>query len=108
MKRNTLESDKKDKTIRNVKVPCIECGDLLNFSVEGETVVEGEGVIAINFPGAVCQDCIGSLLDRVSDPPGLVCINELSPILAEEIIMSFNFLLPPPQAVDFFRSMLPE
>jgi len=63
-----------------MKIPCIDCGKLLNFSIENEVVVEGDGMIACNIPGAVCQDCVGSLLDRVSDPPGLVCIKNLSPI----------------------------
>jgi hypothetical protein len=108
MKKNTLKSDRIDKIIRNVKVPCIGCGDLMMFRIENETVLEGEGRIVFNIPGAVCQDCIDSVLDKVADPPGLVCINELSPILAGDIIMSFDFLLPPSQAVDFFRSMFPD
>ena len=65
-------------------------------------------MIAVNFPGAVCHDCIDSVLDKVEDPPGLVCIKELSPILAREIILNFTFMLPPSQAVKFFVSLFPE
>ncbi len=108
MKSKKVKSGKIDKNTRIVKIPCIECGRLLKFRIENETVVESEGVIAVNFPGAVCQDCIDSVLDKVADPPGLVCIKILSQILAGEIIMSFDFLLPPSQAVDFFLSMFPE
>ena len=71
-------------------------------------MLEGDGVIAVNFPGAVCQDCIDSVLDKVEDPPGLVCIKNLSPILAQELILNFTFLLPSSQAVKFFASLFPE
>jgi hypothetical protein len=33
-----------------------------------------DSVILINFPGAVCQDCIDSVLNRVPDPPGLMVV----------------------------------
>jgi hypothetical protein len=91
-----------------VKIPCVECGKLLKFSIEDEIVVEGEGRIVCNFPGAVCPDCIDFVLNRVADPPGLVCIKELSPILARELILNFKFLLHPSQAVKFFVSLFPE
>jgi hypothetical protein len=108
MKRNTSKSDKIGKNIRNVKIPCIECGDLLKFRIENDIIVDGDGVIAANIPGAVCPDCIDSVLDNVADPPGLCCIKNLSPILAREIILDFTFMLPPSQAVKFFASLFPE
>jgi hypothetical protein len=80
---------------------------LLKFHIENEIVVEGEGVIAANIPGVICPDCVPSVLDRVADPPGLVCIKNLSPVLAKEIIESLDFLLPREMAVDFFRSLFP-
>jgi hypothetical protein len=51
-----LKDDKINKNIRNVKIPCVECGCMLNFRVEDEIVVGGEGRIACNIPGAVCPD----------------------------------------------------
>jgi hypothetical protein len=108
MKKNTLKCDKIDKTIRNVKIPCIECGNLLKFRIENEIVLEGNGVMVANFPGAVCQDCIESVLDKVADPPGLVCIKNLSPILAKELLLSFTFLLPLADAIKFFSTLFPE
>jgi hypothetical protein len=65
-------------------------------------------VIAINFPGAVCQDCIDSVLNRVQDPPGLICLKELNSILAQELIQNFKFMLPISEAVKFFGSMFSE
>ena len=97
-----------NKKIRNAKVPCLECKRILKFGIRNDTVLEGDGVIAVNLPAAICPDCIESLLDRVADPPGLVCIKELSPILAREILQSFTFLLPRSEAVEFFASLFPE
>jgi hypothetical protein len=91
-----------------MKIPCVECGRTLVFRIENETVVEGEGVIAVNFPGAVCHDCIDSVLDKVEDPPGLVCIKNLSPILAKELLLNLKFLRYPSQAVKLFVSLFPE
>lgn len=108
MKRQKIKSDKINKNVRNVKIPCVDCGRLLNFRIEKDIVLEGDGVIACNIPGAVCDDCINSVLDRVADPPGLTCINLLNPILAQELILNFEFLLPSLQAVGFFLSMFPE
>jgi hypothetical protein len=103
-----LRDDKIDKIVRNVKVPCIECGKMMKFRIRNDIVLEGDGVIACNIPGAVCHDCIDSVLDKVADPPGLVCIKNLNPIMAKELILDFAFLLPPLQAVKFFVSLFPE
>jgi hypothetical protein len=87
-------------------VPCVGgCGNLLKFHIENEIVVEGEGVIAVNFPGAVCQDCINTVLGKEADPPGLICVKRLSPILAREFLLDFDFLLPLSEAVKFFASL---
>lgn len=107
MKRNTFKSDERDKTIRNVKVHCLECGDLLKFRIENDVVVEGDGVVACNIPGALCQDCIDSVLDKVQDPPGLICLRDLNPTLAQEIILNFEFLLPPSEVAKFFVTLFP-
>ena len=103
-----LKDDKIAKIVRNVKIPCVECGDLLKFSIKKEIVVEGDGVIAVNFPGAICHDCIDSVLEKVADPPGLVCIKNLNPIMAKELLLNFKFLLPTSEAVTFFVSLFPE
>jgi hypothetical protein len=108
MKRNTLKSDKIDKTIRDVKIQCGECGKKLKFRINGETIVEGEGVIAMNFPAAVCNDCINTALDKVAEPSGLICIKNLNPILAREFLLDFKFLLPYSEAVKFFASIFPD
>ena len=108
MNGNTLKSDKIGKNIRNVKIPCIECGDLLKFRIENDVVVEGDGVVACNIPGAVCQDCIDSVLDKVADPPGLICLIDLNPTLAQEIIQNFRFILPSSEVVRFFVTLFPE
>jgi hypothetical protein len=103
-----LKDDKIDKIVRDVKIPCVECGCILKFHIENDVVIEGEGRIACNIPGAVCPDCIESVLDKVEDPPGLVCIKNLNPIMAEEFLQNFKFLLPLSQAADFFISLFPE
>ena len=89
-------------------MPCIECGRMLKFRIENEVVVEGEGKIAINVPGAVCEDCVDLLLSRVADPPGLIIFDGLSAIVAREILHSFTFLLPRSEAAKFFASFFPE
>lgn len=96
------------KNTRNVKVACIECGCMLKFCIRDDIVVGGDGRIACNVPGAVCPDCIESLLDKVADPPGLVCVNELSSMLAQELIQNFTFLLPSSEASKFFTSLFPD
>lgn len=108
MKSKKVKSGKINKNARNVKVPCVECGFMLKFSIENEIVVSGDGVIAANFPGAVCQDCIDSVLDKVADPPGLICLKDLNPILAQEIILNFEFLLPSSEVAKFFVTLFQE
>jgi hypothetical protein len=108
MKRQKVKSNKTNKNVRNVKIHCIDCGRILKFIIENGVIVESDGVIACNIPGAICHDCIESVLEKVADPPGLICIKNLDPILAREIIMNFNFLLPPSNAIDLFRSMFPD
>jgi hypothetical protein len=103
-----LKDDKIDKIVRNVKIPCVECGKMLQFHIENDVVIEGEGRIACNIPGAVCPDCIESVLDKVEDPPGLVCIKKLNPIMAKEFLLNFKFLLPLSEVVKFFISLFPE
>ena len=91
-----------------VLLPCIECGRSLRFRIENEVVVQGEGKIACNVPCAVCEDCVETLLEKVSDPPGLVCIEGLSAIVAREILHSFTFLLPRSEALEFFEVLFLE
>lgn len=98
MKKKRIKYNKIDRNIQNVKVPCINCGRLLDFRIKTD-IVTSDSVIAINFPGAVCQDCIDSVLNRVQDPPGLICLKELNPTLAQEFINNFKFILPLPEAV---------
>jgi hypothetical protein len=97
-----------NKKIRNVEISCLECKRMLKFSIRNNIIVEGDGVIAVNLPGALHRDCIDSALNLVSDPPGLVCFEGLSPILAREILQSFTFLRPRSEAVEFFASLFPE
>ena len=108
MKRNRIKFNKKDKNYRNVKIPCIKCGDMLKFLIDDGTVVEGEGIIAVNYPGAVCHDCINALLDMVADPPGLICIKNLNTVIAQEFLSNFEFMSPQHEAVKFFVSLFPE
>ncbi len=93
---------------KNVTIPCIECGHSLRFRIENEVVVDGEGRIACNIPCAVCPDCVESLLSRVADPPGLLCVEGLSSVMVEELLRSFTFLLSKAEAVEFFASLFPE
>ena len=97
-----------NKNFRIVNIPCINCGCSLRFGIENDVVVEGDGRIICNVPGAVCPDCIESVLDIVADPPGLICFNGLSLTMAQDLLRNFKFLLPPPEAADFFSSLFPE
>lgn len=93
---------------RSVSIPCIECNRILRFRIDNDIIVEGEGKIAINVPCVVCEDCVKLLLDRIADPPGLVCFEGLSPILAREILKSLAFLRPRSEAAKFFASLFSE
>ena len=97
-----------NKKIRNAKVHCVECKRMLKFSIRNDIIVEGDGVIAVNFPAAICPGCINSALSQVSDPPGLICIKEMPVTLAREILQSFTFLLPKSEAIEFFASLFPD
>jgi hypothetical protein len=90
-----------------VKIPCINCGRQLGFNIKTD-IVTSDSVIAINFPGAICQDCIDSVLNRMPDLPGLICLKELNPTLAQEFINNFKFMLPISEAIEFFSSLFSE
>jgi YgiT-type zinc finger domain-containing protein len=93
---------------RSATLPCIECGRMLRFRIVNEVVVGSEGRIVANVPCAVCPDCVESLLDRMVDPPGLICIDRLSPELAQGLLKIFAFLLPRLEALEFFKRLFPE
>ena len=101
-------TNKINKNTKIVEIPCVECGCMLKFRIKDDIVVGGDGRIACNVPGGVCPDCVESLLDKVADPPGLVCINELSPILAQELLLNFTFLRSQSEAIGFFISLFPQ
>ena len=50
MKSKLLKDDKINKNVRNVKIPCVECGCMLKFRIENEIIVEGDGRIVCNIP----------------------------------------------------------
>ena len=108
MKAQLSKDDKINKIVRNVKIPCVGCGDLLKFSIKNKIVVEGEGTIVCNIPGAVCPDCIDSVLEKVADPPGPVCFKNLNPNIAQEFLSNFELMLPQHEAINFFESLFPE
>ena len=85
---------------RSVSIPCIECGRMLKFRIKNDIVVEGEGKIACNVPAAVCQDCVGIVVEvGWQTLPASLCFDGLSAIVAREILESFTFLLPRSEAV---------
>jgi hypothetical protein len=94
--------------VRIVKIPCIECGRVLKIRIENDIVVAGENRISINLPGVICPNCVDSVLEKVADPPGLICVRELSAVMAREIVRDFTFLLPISYSVEFFASLFPE
>lgn len=92
---------------RTVSKPCVVCGRALRFRVANEVIVESEGIIACNVPCAVCYDCADVLVDRLPDPPGIVCIDRLSRFVCEELLESFPLILPKSDAIAFFQSLFP-
>jgi hypothetical protein len=44
----------------------------------------------------------------MADPPGLICIDRLSPELAPGLLESFTLLLPKAEALEFFKTLFPE
>lgn len=93
---------------RTFAIPCIECGNMLQFRTEDEVIVQTEGRIVANIPCIVCEDCVDLLLNQVADPPGLICFNGLSANMAREILHSFEFILPRSDASKFFSLLFPE
>lgn len=93
---------------RIVIIPCIECGSELEFRIIDDAVVDGDGLFACNLPAAICPDCIGSLLEKVPDPPGIIRLEGLSQEMVRVLLESFAFLLPKSEAVKFFASLFPK
>jgi glycerol-3-phosphate dehydrogenase len=93
---------------RRVTIPCIECSRKLRFRTEAGVVVEGDGIIACNIPAVVCPECVESVMSRVADPPGLICVDGLSVEMAVEMLQSFAFVLPTSEATAFFEELFPK
>ena len=115
---------------KGIEVPCDNCGRLLNVS-PGEYGLttnyeeyEEEGTkdylqadiiigssanrFVLNMPGIVCNgDCSLELLDTVPDPPGLVCVVEITPAKAASAMMEMQFVNGTDAAVDFFLQLFP-
>ena len=113
-----------------IEIPCDNCGRLLNVS-PGEYGLttnyeeyEEEGTkdylqadiiigssanrFVLNMPGIVCNgDCSLELLDTVPDPPGLVCVVEITPAKAASAMMEMQFVNGTEEAVDFFLQLFP-
>lgn len=94
-----------NNNVRILTIPCIECGNMLQFCIEDEVIVQSDGRIAINVPAVVCEGCVERLLQRVGDPPGLIIFEGLSAIVAKEIVESFPLLLPKSDALEFFQAL---
>lgn len=93
---------------RCVTIPCTECGRELRFSVENGVVFRGDGIIIANIPCAACEECIGALLRRVPDPPGIIYFNNLSEIVTRELLQTDIFVLPKSKAIEFFQLLFPD
>ena len=93
---------------RTVTIPCFVCDRELRFSLENGVLVKGDGRIIANIPCAACPECIGALLHRVPDPPGLICFNNLSAIVSSELLQSDIFVLPKSKALEFLKVLFPE
>ena len=89
-------------------IPCLECGSELEFHIKNNVVIGGNGIIAGNIPAAICPDCIGTLLGKLPDPPGIIRLDGLSSEMARVLLESFTFILSRSEAFKFFRGLFPE
>jgi tetratricopeptide (TPR) repeat protein len=113
---------------KGIEIPCDSCGRLLHVlpgehglttnykEYEEEKVVDCADIIigssanrfVLNMPGIVCNgDCSLELLDTVPDPPGLVCVVEITPAKAASAMMEMQFVNGTEAAVDFFLQLFP-
>jgi len=74
----------------------------------GERGYKSDGRFAINTPGIVCPDCTDDVLDKVPDPPGLLCANELSAKTAGSILLETEFMRDDVDGVHFFIQLFPD
>jgi hypothetical protein len=93
---------------RSVSLRCFICGRPLRFLVANNVVVETEGIIACNVPCSVCYNCADVLVDRLPDPPGIVCIDRLSRFVCEDLLESLPLIWAKSDAIAFFQSLFPE
>jgi hypothetical protein len=85
---------------------CYGCRKELNvYQTDGG--LRSDDDIAMNLPGIVCFDCSFDLVNKVPDPPGLVCVRELTPATAVAALETREFLRPAEEAVLFFIHLFP-
>jgi len=82
-----------------VTVLCLKCKKSVDL-IKADNVFKD--AIYINLPGYVCSGCINDVLDEISDPPGLVGLNDLSLATACDIIENYQFLTDIVESVIFF------
>ena len=83
---------------------CANCGKLVPTD-ENDGIIsvrDGAGVISINLSGIICDNCVHVVMDKVPDPPGLVCLYQLSYTQALEVVSNNSFLTDTFKAVSFF------
>ena len=87
-------------------VHCFKCGKHLQ-TFQGDSGLRASGQIVLNLPALVCPDCVDDVLNDVPDPPGLICVPELSESIALSTLSDMNFAQSIGESADFFVGLFP-
>ena len=125
-----LGGSKMNEEEKGIEIPCVSCGKLLHLSpgeygittnyeeyveenskdyLQADLIIgSSANRFVLNIPGIVCNgDCSLDLLDTVPDPPGLVCVVEITPTKAASAMMQMQFIEGTEAVVDFFLQLFP-
>lgn len=93
--------------MRSVSIRCINCKSPVKVTRRKAAAVSG-GTFLLNVPGIACGgECLDDLLFVVPDPPGLVCLLELTVEVVENAMYEIEFLAGSEAAGAFFMKLFP-
>jgi tetratricopeptide (TPR) repeat protein len=90
----------------SLDIPCYRCGTRLAIQ-QGPNGLSTDGKIVVNIPAVICDSCADSVLDQVPDPPGLVCVAELTETTAASLMSTREFVDAIGRAAELFTALFP-
>jgi tetratricopeptide (TPR) repeat protein len=90
--RNLLKREVIDTKTK--KIACIGCDRKLEIlSIDDKIIPLDSSRLSINMPGIICPDCVDEILTGLPDPPGLICVKELSEEMTKNLLVQGGFIL---------------